>query len=655
MLIFIIVFYIINIAGLIITDKPYTPEMELYKQEYLYYLDKVFGECTPQKDSFLENEAKAIANAKVAVEKLYNNYYDGKISEENFNTEYKQLEAILKNEMGFEEIYKQYIYVRENKNNRYFLYTNGWNGLLSNDDPELLLIFAVLLLVTPVFCNEYNCEMNTIALTTKNGEKNYCFYKLMYVVFIISILCVTTCVLKYFFYNIKYGLKGGNFPLQSLPFFGTSTKKLTLLGAFFVISAFKLYGFLFYAILILFISVLAKKYAPTVFFSTAIIFVPYLGFDMNLNQKFCVPLSFMLGTGLLKGNQYEKSFYGDEMKIIFKEINAIAFVLLIFITFSLCLLMIGIVIINNRNKWSSPALCFWINRTSIMVLICFLLIAVSSSCSEIDEKDSCVYNTYTRMSYETADFRYYVDESDLQNIRLVFENKKSGEKKDLVRNPIDASTREKRFIFGKYPYVYYMKYDIDKSKEWYRGGLENVIAIVELDTNTFSERIIFEKKCINRISDDILGLSEANRWEASFLLGSDAFFLDENYIYFVEKDIKQVNRKTKKIRVIDVPTNKNIAFDGKYIYYIDDKLILSRYDTLSGSHDSMPNIRTPFFLLVEKGILFINRIDNNKMYFADAEGKNLKLISDVSADWFTVDENCIYPEGKVENCIKWDY
>ncbi|MFD1904795.1 hypothetical protein ACFSQ7_13205 [Paenibacillus rhizoplanae] len=73
----------------------------------------------------------------------------------NFLQEPYLLNGCCKNERGYELIYDQYTYIREHPADRYFLYRNGWDGLLSNDTLDLLWVLLVVLLVAPVYCYEY--------------------------------------------------------------------------------------------------------------------------------------------------------------------------------------------------------------------------------------------------------------------------------------------------------------------------------------------------------------------------------------------------------------------------------------------------------------------------------------------------------------------
>ena len=76
---------LLSVFLLIVSDSPYDSSMEQYKNEYEWYLDKVNGYCTADKAAYLEREALAIAEAKRNINIALENYYDGKISEDEYD------------------------------------------------------------------------------------------------------------------------------------------------------------------------------------------------------------------------------------------------------------------------------------------------------------------------------------------------------------------------------------------------------------------------------------------------------------------------------------------------------------------------------------------------------------------------------------------
>ena len=163
-LFYIVLVLLLGTVWLIASDSPYDSAMEQYKSEYEWYLKKVNGRCTDESSLYLEQEAEKIAKAKEKQNYLLESYYDGKISENEYEKGSRKTGKVLAHQNGFEVIYQQYLYICENAKNRYFLQTNGWTGLLGGGTLNFILFLGILLLVTPVFCSEYSCQMDALIL-----------------------------------------------------------------------------------------------------------------------------------------------------------------------------------------------------------------------------------------------------------------------------------------------------------------------------------------------------------------------------------------------------------------------------------------------------------------------------------------------------------
>ena len=142
----IILFYLLAQLGLLLGQEPTNQDALLYREEYYHYLDYVSGSYTQEKAEFLETEATRITEAKANLRTLYQQYYIGSVTEDELQSEAQRYQDVLRYENGFDVIYDQYLYICEGKENRCFLDTNGWDGLLSEQILDLPLVLAVLLL-----------------------------------------------------------------------------------------------------------------------------------------------------------------------------------------------------------------------------------------------------------------------------------------------------------------------------------------------------------------------------------------------------------------------------------------------------------------------------------------------------------------------------
>lgn len=651
-LLFISIFFVLNIATLLIFDTPKNPMMEMNSKQYSYYINQVNGPLSDEKKKFFAEESERISEAKIALEKTYSDYYDGKISENEMLKVARPLEEIVKNESGFNVIFDQYTYIRENPDNRYFLPTNGWDGLLSNDRLDLLFLLLLLVLVTPVFCSEYANEMDSLHLTVKKGTRVHAISKIVLVLMTVIVLSLFTSLLRYGFFEIKYGLEHGDYPLQSLSYFGTSSKNSTLFTTFIWLSAIKIFGNLSFAIIIMLVSVWTKRYALTLFSSTAVILLPYYGFSLKSTKYFLPgPLGFMVPTGFFKGSEYEYNLVTDQMDVTFEEISMMTMLILFAITLCINIGALIVIIIKHTNVWSVRKRRHRL-KSSSMMLVFFMVVSSLAGCtSNQNIKNYDVYNYSSRQSFENEQYRFYVDDTNLEDIRLVFEDKKTGEIKNLIRNPMQSLTKVETFIYGNGPYIYYMKQDFEKFRGFaYRFLEKGKISIVEVDTTTFDERIIFEKN-INSYDDSFLGLNSVDSVDPSFYSGIDAFFLDEKSIYFISQDeIRQVNRLTGKSNVIiQSPLLRSVAFDGQYIYYINGKYQVVKYDTETDSETVFPDIITTYFVLTDTELYFLNRKDQYKIYVMNLNDSSLKELTDKSVLTFTLDDQYIFYENKTDS------
>ncbi len=648
-LLFIGLYFILNMTSLFLFDTPKNPDIELNSAEYSYYLNQVNGPYSEKKERFFVNESKKISDANVALEKIYNDYYDGGISEHEMLSVERQLEEIVENERGFKVIFDQYTYVRENPDNRYFLYANGWDGLLATDNLDLLFLLLLLVLITPVFSNEYASEMDSLHLTVRKGTRVHAASKIVLVLMTVIVLCFMSSLLRYGFFQLKYGLEDGNYPLQSLAYFGSSTKNITLLTTFISLTVIKTMGNISFAILIMLFSVWSKRYAMTLFFSTAVILLPYYGSGVGATKYlFPGPLGFMISTGFFKGSESEYNIVTDQMDVIFEEISTMTTMTMFTITFCISIGAIIMIFTHHTNVWSVRKRGSGLKISSILL---FLSIALASltGCNSIQNTDDYnIYNYSSRQSFENEQYRFYVDETDYDNIRLVFEDKKTSVIKNLVRSPLQSLVEIDTSIYGNGEYVYYIKKEFDKLKGFaFRNEEHGRFFIIEVNTTTFDERIIFEKN-INSDEDNFLGIHSADVSDSSLYFLVDSFFLDEQNVYFIESDkIRQVNKLTGKSTVIiSAPLLTSVAFDGQTIYYLNEKYQVVQYDTKTDSEKALPDIVTTNFLLTDKELLFLNRKDQYKIYAMNLDNFTIRKITEKSVLTFTCDDQYIYFEDR---------
>ena len=641
-LLFVVLYFVISIAAAILFDTPANPGMEKNIQQYACYLNQVKGQCSDSTERFLSREANTISDAETALQKAYDNFYDGNISESTFVTEAAIGEGVLQNKAGFELIYNQYTYVRENPVNRYFLYTNGWDGLLSYESLDFLFILLLLLLIAPVFCYEFESKMDSFILTIKNGTRYHALVKVGLVFITVTVLCLLHSGLQYTFFDLKYGLDNGNYPLQSLSCFGSATKSITLIQALLWVSACKFFGYLNFAMLIMFTSVCVKKYALTLFSCTVILLLPYYGLALQSDKYFLPgPLGFIVATGYLKGNENKHNLITDQMDVVFREVSDPVWRMLFITTLCIGVGMFIIVMIRNTNAWCLKKPGYQKKRMFTVLILCTAISFLSGCVSQTDYQSSAIYNYNSAQFYENEECLFYVGEITGEKTGIVFKNKETGETGNLVRTPLQSLMSVSDSIYGDGSYVYYMKYDFERSKN---HKTYDKFSVIEVNTETYNEKIIYEVN-MNVEKDNFLGIGRINEADALYFVTVNAFFLNKNSIYFTDgKEITRVSRTTGKMdTIIQSPTAlTSIAFDGHYIYFTNLASIVMQYDTKTDSETVVSDIVTKYFILTDTELLFINRKDKRKIYSMRLDDYTVQKITDKPALWFSCDDQYIY-------------
>lgn len=626
--------------SLFLTDRPANEKEERYAQEYTFYLEQLKGAYSNEKERFLEEEALRIQEADMQEKELYEEYYNGNLSEDEFGQRLSDVEEILLHRDGFEVVYDQFLFIKENPENRYFMATNGWTGLLDDKMFHLFLMIAILFLATPAFCYEYGSRMEVLVLTSPGGEGNYHFHKFTVVLAGTAAVSMLSTVIRYAFYRYRYGLADGSFPVQSLKLYAGGMKELSVMEAFWMISALRLFGCLFYAVCIMLLSVLARKYAITVFACASMVLLPYFGLEERYWNVFPLPPAFLQPAGFLKGDMYEWNPVAREYITRFKEIGSDTLVLLTAFSLVLCVLFSISIFYKNRNHWSRRRGYSVNKKTGLALLVCLGILFMGGCAPDI--QTDCLYNTAQRMSYDTEDYRFFADLVEGKSL-LAAQNRSTGQVTDLVRNPLKSLIRVEQALFGRGDKVYYILYEIDKSK--FHGEDIKKMSVMEVDSTTFNEKIIFEKN-VTRKKEYFLGFDQSENLEWQFLHASYAFFLNDRYLYFAGDELRQIDRRTGEVEVLTIPVTNNIGFDGRFIYYINERLVFSTYDTETQIHREIPEIVTSGFLIDRHEILFINRKDGGRLYSAKRDGTGLKKLSDEGILWFEYDEEYIYYQGK---------
>ena len=87
--------------------------------------------------------------------------------------------------------------------------------------------------------------------------------------------------------------------------------------------------------------------------------------------------------------------------------------------------------------------------------------------------------------------------------------------------------------------------------------------------------------------------------------------MDDKYIYILGSGIRRVELRTGRVSALEIPSNHNVAFDGRKIYYIAADGILTCCDAKTGETAAVYGEAVDDFRLTEDGLLLFSNENIN--------------------------------------------
>jgi hypothetical protein len=667
-ILYILLFLMVKLVILSLSGTTATDSLEQNREVYDYYMERLEGEFTQEKKDYLEEESLRLAEAKLELGQIQQAYYAGKLNWSEYEEQSASLEEELTREAGFQSIFHQYIYVRMEPETRYFVYQGGWDRILSDQSADYLGILLLLVLMVPVFCQEYSCGMDQLLMTSGKGAGSQVWSKLAVCTITAAVVGAASIGMEYLFYQIQYGLPCGNYPLQSLESYQYVEKSLSLQEAFFLQSAMKILGYVYMTVTILFISSWVKKQSVSLAVSTAATMLPFLMVD-NYNQFTRIPGPWgpLVGTVFLSGTEYEWNTYWQEEELVSTELSFGEWGLIL--AGALCIL-VGMGYLMKKNNGN-----YWVERieknkhrtnSKQKAIAGFLLLAMcgfltgcikpENSAKSKSETEDCLYNSSQYLSGETENYVFY--HSVTEGI-LVCEEKKTGERFPAVKDAMYFHTDEGEELSGTFQLgesvfasgknVYYQRetYTYDY---WGINGYRDTWAVIRLDTADYSEEVLCEVD-VNADADSLLGL-----WKnvGNDTLDARYFFVEGETVYLIEEadGVYRLHPKSgEQEQILALENSGNVACNSQYIYYRDDVGILVQYNRKTGEKQIIEDVVAKDFILCKEGVYYLNARDHDCIYFWNPETGEIKKLGDVPALWMLCDTEYIYYVDEEESWL----
>lgn len=505
-------------------------------------------------------------------EKYYNEYlkkYEGKITatkQKQIEKEYEKIklssDELLASEQknkAFQVIYNQYTYQKE-KGSGYILETRGWQTILEHNSLDFFLIICIILVMTALWGNEYETQMDIMLRSCKKGK-----YQTPFVKVILGI--VTSILLSAIFQSVQIeylagsvGLSHGNYPIQSLEFFQNCSYHISLRFAVFIVFTIRLIGAVLLALMTMLINIWIKRKTVSMIVNMAIIVLAKIIFTSgSIIYYLPLPLGPLSAVGYLWPSQFESQYVGSELVKVctFKEISCESFIA-ISVLFIGEIIILSILCITSFSEWKIKRTHIHKKHKKTAILCLFALILFTTGCNK--SSNNIEISIGKEDTQEKAVWNGKTIEIDYDNNNIICTDK-NGKKENIIRDVFPSKLLvQKIFVHGND--CYYLSENDESSG----------ICIREINLKNFSNTLIYDS--VDENIENYFGLiQEQKQYDEEFedMEETKWFFVIDGYIYWKKKYyIAQVNMKSGKKKIVaEGVADDKVTYVRGIIKYID--------------------------------------------------------------------------------------
>lgn len=407
------------------------------------------------------------------------------------------------------------------------------------------------------------------------------------------------------------------FPLQSIEFYRNCPFEISILSAFFAISAIKLLGYFFLAASIIILSVTLKRPLLTVFIPTAVCILQQFLFS-PATPAYYLPTGLLRAVGYFRGNSEETLNSGTtiaETVPDFSEIPLFVFVLIIGIT----LAFIGFAIFYSGRYYGGYKMQ---KNVKIPVLIMSILMLFSLSGCSSDRTENVVYNAGENLFFAQKDDYYFV--SNDTGITAV--SKDTGASHELITDAFKTSEDMDCRVMVCGDYLYYHDHN----------PFDNSINRISLLDMTSEDFLSPEAN-----KSGFLGISLNSESELSTEI-IYSFFTDGKDVYAIFYGSDGIYKRSGKQFECIIPErlyeNIKVCFDGNRIYYINRRLELKSYDVKSGDTEIISGDFTKAVYYDGTRLLYSNM---DGIFALNPNDNTVEILSEEKDDEITSDGNIV--------------
>ncbi|MCL1880333.1 MAG: hypothetical protein FWF71_06975 [Actinomycetia bacterium] len=302
MLLFIVLMLALKLGLALTTAPPPLFQTQQLQNQYQEQIAALMGPLTAEKRQQLLSAKSRLDDSDSRIEEAFEEFAAAKINSQ-------QLDEVTAAETDVqiarplsEHLYQQYEYVAADPTNRYFVDPVGWSAILASEQPDYLLVLAVIVLSVLVFSGEDKSGMAALNLTATKGRMRLAALKLG-ITGLVCLLLVGGCLLIDVVQAARAGsLFGFGFPIQSIPFFALSTASISLGSLLFQMFWLRLLGACLLSALVLLVYLCSRSTIAALCSGLAYALVPLFVCGSS-GALFWLPLpaAYLVGSGFYRG------------------------------------------------------------------------------------------------------------------------------------------------------------------------------------------------------------------------------------------------------------------------------------------------------------------------------------------------------------------
>ncbi len=591
---------------------------------YEEYMREFSGKLTSENEQKILAEQEKILDAYNAEQMVMRRLSNGEFSTQaEFNAEIEKTSAITERKAAFELLLSKYEYAVEDRENRYIV-GSDYSGFAA-DYPDIFMLTLVIVMTATLFLNEESSNVITYIRIYKGGKSRTLRAKLLSLLILIVSVQLFRTVAELLLMGIRGSFEELLFPIQSIEFFGTSEYSISILCAFFAVSAIRLLGYFFVSSLIILLSVSLKKPLFTVFIPCVVCLLQQFIFT-PATPAYYIPTGLLRGVGYFRGSDSENSADVSPFAPIVKRFIAIPKEYLAMIVI-LSVIFIFIAIAVAARYYNGKSDQRHIKPSMISLIIAS--IAFLSGCSGNNRRNIVFNAGESTTLVQNSDFFCY---SDANGITLV--SKKDGTQQQIIFDPFyNGQYNIVAAMCGDELYYYNKPFGIDD------------YAIYKISLNTLYQSVVNAPRDNSssgvNYTGGFLGLSlDSNNTIVGVI---HSIFTDGSRVYLTydEGGVYVLNNGVPECIISERLYDENqICFDGRRIFYINKKMELKSYDVDLRQTEYIAGDFTTAVYCDEKKVIY----SNSKGIFAfDSIDKSNENLSSKSAEAISSDgENIVY-------------